>query len=511
MEEFDWLSSNSKTAYPFTERQTDGTHGLFVDASVYHTNLRAKKEPVYLSIFDSTPGSERVQLRFSDSALLLDLSTLNASFRKTVFGAYTIFEWSLSLMDDSSPDIVFNPVDTGFTVVDQSVKLVVLTSALTLFATNLTLTAYLIPSLVNAMAKGVRRLFVRLPDLVTPTLTRFFEVLGNKVIFRSGLNTQLSVATRSTEEAAVPRSKKKIVVDVEPGSGQGYFVSCDPSQQPGIRTINKVPPNALGNVALTGQDCLWVETLIDDVISEESSFENTDYIALLRAGTLGLHNDCGACCDCTDYSNAYENIRSAWNSAKGIATRVEALRTDYNDLVDVVDDIASGPAVKGERGQIVVQAVVTANYQLSATVTFENTTDFWLRGNIFKITTTGVPGFKPTPGSGQWLISDEAGSPIFVDPISSDVYDTPTQAYSMMEMALPWAKPGVRYSYRFSGRFDAVAGFSRQNNASALAFKFENNGGYIKDPNDPFSEQSGAVFNLSAQTPFRLIGPPAMS
>jgi hypothetical protein len=493
MEEFEWLSSNVLTAYPFEERQPDLVHELFVDAYIEHNKYRTKDQRIRLAEFDPGNGSSlssslsssssdssssgagiaRAVLRYEDGTLLAAMSSATDAFKESVFGAYTIYEWRRHTLQAPAPNVTFNPPTAGFTDEDISVKLVVFTENLAKFSFPLYLQeGYLIASLVNPRVTGVRRLFVRLPDVVVGlTAFEFYEALGEKVIVKAGTNMLLNPLT--AQQAGITESaRRKSVAEVSAiaGAGEGYYVSCDPNTSPGIRTINKVPPNKLGSLMLEGLDCLWVETLMSSIVSQVGVYPNTDYLGVLQTGLLALHNNCGACCDCPDYKEAYEAISRLWERAKVVAMGLEAARGRYNQFVVQVRDMCA--LNLGAKGSAPIKAILTVrthpDYRISTSMMLLNSTGHGasalpaqvLRNVKLKFNFKDQPGLHAIKDHATMLGTDRP--PERMLPTVSDTYLSPTQAYSTAEILIPDVPVDGSVGYSFEGRFDEVAGFARQ-------------------------------------------------
>jgi hypothetical protein len=485
MEEFEWLSSNVLTAYPFEERQPDLVHELFVDAYIEHNKYRTKDQRIRLAEFDpgngssssgsssSSAGIARAVLRYEDGTLLAAMSSATDTFKESVLGEYTIYEWSRHTLQAAAPNVTFNPPTAGFTDEDISVKLVVFTANLANFAYPLyPQEGFLIASLVNPRVTSVRRTFVRLPDLtIGPTTFQFYEALGEKVIVKAGTNMVLSQMT-AQEAGITENARKKSVanVSVEAGAGEGYYISCDPDTSPGIRTVNEVPPNKLGSLMLEGMDCLWVETLMSGILNPVGVYPNTDYLGALQAGLLALHNNCSACCDCTDYKAAYEAISRLWARAKAVAVQLEAARVRYNQLVVQVRDMCA--VNLGASGSAPIKVLVTVrthpDYRISTSLMLVNSTGHGssaLPAQVLKNVKLAF-NFKNQPG--LHAIKDHATllgtdkPPERLLPTVSDTYVSPTQAYSTAEIMIPEIPIDGSIGYSFEGRFDEVAGFLRQ-------------------------------------------------
>jgi len=482
MDEFEWLSSNALTAYPFEERQPDNIHELFVDAYVEHNKYRTKGQRVRLDYFgpggssgsssSSSSQALRVILKYEDGTVLTDLDSAIDEFKEKVLGKYTIYEWSRHTVQAAQPHVTFNPPTAGFTDEDVVVKLVVLTENLSKFSFPvMPQLGYLIASLINPRATGVRRMFIRLPDLTVGSTTyQFYEALGENVIFKAGTN--ITLAKKTAQEAGIEESaRRKTVIEIgtEAGAGEGYYISCDPDTSPGIRTINKVPPNDLGSLKLEGQDCLWVETLLDNIISHTGIYPNTDYLASIKDGLLALHNNCSACCNCADYKAAYEAISRLWTRARAVARQLEVARVRYNALVQKVRDLCVDNI--GEAGAVPVKLLLTVrthpDYRISTSLMILNATGHGhgsaqsLYNITVKFNFKNQPGLHAIKDHATLIGTDRPAERLL--PTIYDTYDSPTAAYSTAEIIIPEIPVDGSAGYSFEGRFDEVTGFPRQN------------------------------------------------
>lgn len=390
---FDWLSSNTQVAYPFKAEQFDQSHKLFVDAWISHNQQQDVQQSVKITYFD--PAGE-LELRFADDTLLILLSAADA-FQTSVFGDYTIYEWTLQ-----------TTVGVGYTGELINAKLVVLTSALADFSFPLTPTdGFLIDSLVNCAIKRVRKVGIALPGL--PCCVGGGFVSSDKVIFEAGTNMEIALAQDVSQldlgivQTTEVRPKTAVVFNVIPGAGAGQFIDCDVTVPPPIKLINKVGPNEdNGDFRLTGQGCTWVERVVDEI--GPPVHPNTDFTAEVFPALLRLHQDCKACCDCDDYKQAYEMLTRIWKQLQDLAAVIEAYRQRYNELVRYLNSLReTRKEEKRELGidqlQVVLQVVSRPNFNLaiSAQVFNNSQSDISLVTLIFVVNNID---FIYVPGSG---------------------------------------------------------------------------------------------------------------
>lgn len=351
---FDWYENNALIDYPFTERQTDNLHHLFVDAYVVHNKFRTYPYGLRIARF-KRDAPHLIELRFTDIASTL-LATLqeggaDVEFTIATMGIYTIYEWKRS-----------TTLGSGFTDEDLVVKLTVVTSALSLYPTDYSpLNAALLPSLVNPHPKRVRRVFVK-----RAVTGEFDLVTHNDIRFESGNNIELSLASAIGPEAAgltaaeVTRRPTSILIDAVAGLGLGPEQRCVSTDE--IKTINDVGPDTQGNLTLGGDGCTWVERPVVSVGPPNPDHPNTDVTVVVgnaqwpsdaptQTGPgLILHQSCEACCGCEDYVNAYEAMRAIWVRAQAVAARIASLQAQYNALCALVKagdgKIPSGIGIK---------------------------------------------------------------------------------------------------------------------------------------------------------------------
>jgi hypothetical protein len=145
----------------------------------------------------------------------------------------------------------------------------------------------------------------RTAEVVPRRVTGFVvngEQFGGEVEFVLGYNVTMD----PVGAVAAPRAGTRVVVTAEPGAGLGRYPSCDEPDTV-IRRINGVGPDAAGNVALSAAGCYWAER---PVLSQAATAD-------LLPAALRLNNNCGPCCECTDYENTYRGVRHLSESARG--------------------------------------------------------------------------------------------------------------------------------------------------------------------------------------------------
>lgn len=385
---FDFYTSNTEIDYPFDSRPSDGSYRLFVDAYVVHNRTAQAAQRLQLVTFDPAGVCDLV---FENAVVLANLTALD-NFNVSVFGQYTLYRWQKS-----------TTVGVGFTGEDLAVQVVVLTSQLANFSFPLSPPmAFLQASLVSPHQGRVRRMAMALADL--PCCVGF---TGEQVILEGGNNVELSVVTTPaipslgilpTNQTRVPTIIK---IDMTPGGGTGKVIDCN-SATPPIKTVDQAAPNAIGDLDLTGEDCTWVERRVTG--ASPPVHPHTNYKATPVPNLLQLHQDCKACCDCTDYGLAYETIASLWARAKKAAALIEAARKKYNALDAEINAIK----LITETGlKLKLQLVARPDYHLALQMTAYLDSKHDINQSIFLTARFDTFGFGLTVGSG---IVDLAGA-----------------------------------------------------------------------------------------------------
>lgn len=347
MGDFEWYQSNQKTAYPFTSRQVDNIHELFVDAAVYHNLERIRESDLRLHYYKlGTPAT--VELRFADGTVLAVLADggSGVTFQQINFGSYTIYEWRRSTVTGE-----------GFTNEDIVVRLVILTAKLTsLPATLSPADGTLIASLVNPRIKRVRRLFVKRAltgeiDLVT----------HDKVRFEAGNNLEFVLDEGVAGIDPTTRQPTTVVINAAPELGAGPVYRCSGTE--GIKRINGIEPDDRGDLKLEGSLCSWFERPMqnpgppihphtDGTLEPANAQWPYDAPTVSGPGLI-LHQDCEACCACEDYINAYRAMQTWWERAQAVATRIAQIQETYNQLCALIN-AGSGKIPRGVSTNLLV-------------------------------------------------------------------------------------------------------------------------------------------------------------
>ena len=110
----------------------------------------------------------------------------------------------------------------------------------------------------------------------------------------------------------------------EAGTGAGRFgPPCD-EENPIIRRINNVEPNARGNFLIDASECYRVERPI------ESELQASPREVQIHDHAIKISNDCGPCCDCDDFIAVWEAIRKLRDTYANLIERTQAARDLYH-------------------------------------------------------------------------------------------------------------------------------------------------------------------------------------
>lgn len=148
---------------------------------------------------------------------------------------------------------------------------------------------------------------------------------GYNVSLALGDSSASAVATALTSAASTDGRRKTAAVTVRavPGDGLGVRGGCEPGD-PVVRRINGVGPGGGGNLALDMSGCLRLQTPVRLV----GVYGNREAVPG-PAATLGLHNDCEACCRCDYYARTYKGLRKLWLDGAVLAREAQGVRNLY--------------------------------------------------------------------------------------------------------------------------------------------------------------------------------------
>lgn len=294
-QDFEWLTSNTRVAYPFVG-QVDSPTGssgtpfsdLVVDA--YLTYKTDEEQDIRLhSLGDPSGASVDVEFRFADNSVAF--SSVGADFKKSAMGIWTFLEWSK---------------DGG------AARLLLDTSKISEFTWPATPTdAYLVGHAVQPLQS-----FVDTLNAEGESYDGFIELLA-------GYNIKLEVRESLSLTPSV-RKKTRVRISVDPGSGLGTYPDCtfDP---PPVYTINGIGPDSQGNFIMNPQDCYRGQPPVTNpLVGPPWTFKKNTY---------KFFNNCSPCCDCEDYIYVYDYLlRRTYQKAKQVSDRFYTVRDQYKTL-----------------------------------------------------------------------------------------------------------------------------------------------------------------------------------
>lgn len=298
-QEFEWLTSNTRVAYPFVERVAvptgaDGTpfSDLVVDAYVAYQD--AVQEDVRLvSLGDPSASSVDVEFRYAGGAIAF--SSVGAAFNKATLGVWTMLEWVKG---------------------DGAARILLETAKISQF----TWPAVLVDAYLVGHALQPIQSFVNSFTAESNTFNGTVELVG-------GYNVNLSVQTDLLAEASA-RAKTKVQIEATAGEGLGTYPNCS-FETPPIFTINGVGPDEQGNFLLNPKDCYRGQIPITN--------ELTGPPWRFLKNAFKLRNDCSPCCECEDYIYVYDELlRRVFNAAKVVSDRFYRVRDQYRALYEQI-------------------------------------------------------------------------------------------------------------------------------------------------------------------------------
>jgi hypothetical protein len=435
---FEWLESTTRISYPFEDNLDGGLKSILVDAYVACSRTLDDCR-VRLSLFDSI--ARRVVLTYANETTLFDLQApLNCTYSEYDFGTiYRVHEWwSLADTDD---DVVIR-----FTSIKDA-----LTGLEPIKPDN----AWLLRSLIDKRASAVRRLGMKLPNL--PCCTGGGIEEGYFTI-RAGYN--LSMAVSSTTSGV--RDRTVIAIDAVPGAGAGQYPGCGLAE-PGLRSIGNQEPDEFGNVSLAGDKCLWIERPLNAPGYTPPPGSKVDYEATVEENTIKLHDDCKACCDCSDYGAAYQALRNTWLQLKNAYKSIDITRKKYNSLVAKTNlDFCNNDFIA------MIRCMERPDYMASVVVVIANKSKNPLTG--VRISMSASPDYGSyLPNSGLVEVSQPGNEPVkfkqdmspikeMTYPIQSDntvdpLPDIPAAGITGMSISLPTIPAGGTLRFYFDMRF----------------------------------------------------------
>jgi len=130
------------------------------------------------------------------------------------------------------------------------------------------------------------------------------NALGNK------FNTQLTIDTKIKAPADV------LTITARAGLGFGRNTDCFSNKY--VASINKATPDQAGRLVISGDDCM----VIDTPVTEDAK------------NIVRITDDCKACCDCTDFSQAGRALDTAGTLYKSIGDSLVETNGLYSGKLD---------------------------------------------------------------------------------------------------------------------------------------------------------------------------------
>lgn len=170
----------------------------------------------------------------------------------------------------------------------------------------------------NAILDG--RTHYMLPKRVRQLNAILTAITQNAIELGGGYNIELTTATRV--EGA--RRITSITVSAVPGAGLGRYKDCT-TEIPSLRTINRVSPDASGNISIQAKDCYAIR--IPSLLLSENP-RRVQFIP----HSLELDNVCGPCTDCDEFALAGEYLNALIRRYSDALTKTQTTRDSYRDL-----------------------------------------------------------------------------------------------------------------------------------------------------------------------------------
>lgn len=155
------------------------------------------------------------------------------------------------------------------------------------------------------------------PDALT-ALKVNDQLITGEVEFENGYNTELVHLETVDVPGRAYRSRVQLVAT--PGTGDGLYPGCE-EVEPVLRRINQQEPDPHGTFFLAATDCYWLSR--DGTAGVGGTLEG--YLA----NGLRVNNNCGPCCNCSDYVNTYAGIRRLYDRFKTLGVRAQGVNKTH--------------------------------------------------------------------------------------------------------------------------------------------------------------------------------------
>jgi hypothetical protein len=296
-QDFEWLTSNTRIAYPFVNRvDTPVSSGgdifsdLVVDAYLTYPTDEEKGVKLH-SLGEPLAGGTDVEFRFDDETVAL--TGTGADYKYSTFGDWTLLEWTT----DSS-----------------AARVLLETAKIAGFSWPVALTdAFLVGHAVQPVQKIVK------------SITAEGYTFDGTVELICGYNVDMSLPTAIVPEVSA-RKSTRVGLSGNAGDGLGTYPDCD-YEEPPVYTINGQGPDSQGNFVLNMVDCYRGQLPVTNpLLGPPWTYQENAY---------QIFNECSPCCECEDYVYVYDELlRRVFDQAQVVSDRFYAVRDSYKEKYD---------------------------------------------------------------------------------------------------------------------------------------------------------------------------------
>lgn len=298
-QEFEFLTSNTRIAYPFVDRveaptSADGRYFSDVIADVFLLYNPKDSQHIRLDYL-SDPAGPVVHVRFVYEDGTTAFEDMDGVPR--TFGSWTIIEFFSG---------------TG------EARLLLQTSEIAGYAWPAApVDAWLVPHALQERLANVSHVVAVIDE------TLKFEFDG-VVELEGGFNTNVGLAT-GADAHTTTRGRQRVRIDVAPGLGLGRVPTCEKDVR--LLTVNGIGPDDNGNIRLDAVDCYrWELPRVQ---------ETAPGVWQLEPSKLMFFQQCEPCCQCIDYITVYDDLlRSAYNRGKLASIGIYSARDEYLMLIE---------------------------------------------------------------------------------------------------------------------------------------------------------------------------------
>lgn len=149
------------------------------------------------------------------------------------------------------------------------------------------------------------------------------SAIGNRQAkFKAGYNIAFDSQTTLSRGIQV----QELVIDATPGSGEGRHPACPGNF--GITEIGTVKPNSVGDILISGKDCIVVKPAL--------TFSSAG--AMVVPGQFRIYDSCKPRCEITDFTSAANYVTRQWNRFVALAKKFNDLRDKYHAIIGTYGD-----------------------------------------------------------------------------------------------------------------------------------------------------------------------------